>query len=74
MTQFTTTTPRRAGGDIDVYTGLLCAAFLILVAGVILLAGQNITHTTSKPGAGDGGMLTLVTPSAGASAAPGGRR
>ncbi len=36
---------RRSGGEIDVYTGILCAAFLVLVAGVILLAVRNIEHT-----------------------------
>ena len=61
MTQFTTPTPRRSGGDLDVYTGLLCAAFLVLVAGVVLLAQANIKHSTSiTPGASDGGVLTMV--------------
>lgn len=58
MTQFTTSTPRRTGGDLDVYTGLLCAAFLVLTAGVVLLAGQNIKH--SKDGNNEGGVLTMV--------------
>jgi len=60
MTQFTTPTPRRAGGDIDVYTGLLCAAFLVLAAGVALMATQNMKHSESRPGSGDGGIFKLV--------------
>jgi len=58
MTQFTTTTPRRTGGDLDVYTGLLCAAFLVLAAGVALLANKNMSH--SKDANSEGGVLTLV--------------
>lgn len=49
---------RRAGGDIDVYTGLLCIAFLVLAAGVFLLVKRNMDH--SKDGSKDGGVLTLV--------------
>jgi hypothetical protein len=60
MTQFTTTIPRRASGELDVYTGLLCAAFLVLAAGAFLLASKNIQHSESRPNAGDGGIFTLV--------------
>lgn len=60
MTQFTTPTPRRAGGDLDVYTGLLCAAMLVLVAGVFLMATLNMRHSETRAGANDGGMFTLV--------------
>ena len=60
MTQFTTPTPRRAGGDLDVYTGLLCAAFLVLAAGVFLMATLNMRHSESRTDAADGGMFTLV--------------
>jgi hypothetical protein len=59
MTQFSTPTPRRAGGDLDVYTGLLCAAFLVLAAGVALMAMKNIDH--SKVGNDEGGVFKLVT-------------
>jgi hypothetical protein len=59
MTQFTTATPRRAGGDLDVYTGLLCAAFLVLAAGVALMALKNIDH--SKEGNAEGGLFKLVS-------------
>ncbi len=43
---------RRKGGEIDVYTGILCAAFLVLLAGVILMATRNIEHTEvgNQPG------------------------
>ena len=61
MTQFQTTTPRRHGGDIDVYNGLLCAAFLVLAAGVFLVARANSTHSSSGPNSNDGGMFTLVS-------------
>ena len=32
---------RRKSGDLDVYTGLLLAAFLVLVAGVVALYTSN---------------------------------
>lgn len=58
MSQFQTPAPRRAGGDLDVYTGLLCAAFIILAAGVFLMASANMKH--SKDGREEGGMFKLV--------------
>ncbi len=33
---------RRTGGDLDVYTGLLFAAFVVLTAGVVSLAMANM--------------------------------
>ncbi|RPG16295.1 MAG: hypothetical protein CBB69_008780 [Phycisphaera sp. TMED9] len=33
---------RRSGGDLDVYTGLLFAAFIVLTAGVISMAMANL--------------------------------
>jgi hypothetical protein len=33
---------RRAGGDLDVYTGLLFAAFVVLAAGVVSVAMANM--------------------------------
>lgn len=60
MSQFTTPTARRAGGDLDVYTGLLCAAFLVLAAGVALLAVKNIEHSKVRPN-DEGGPFKLVT-------------
>lgn len=57
MSQFTSPV-RRTGGDLDVYTGVLCAAVLVLLAGVILLAARNISHSrlANQPG----GVLKLV--------------
>lgn len=49
---------RRTGGELDVYTGLLCAAFLVLLAGVILLAARNVDH--SRVGNEAGGPFKLV--------------
>ena len=50
---------RRAGGGIDVYTGLLAAAFIILAAGVTLMALRNIEHSGAGPNS-QGGVITLV--------------
>jgi len=59
MSQFQTTNIRPAGGGIDVFTGLLAVAVIVLAAGVALLALRNIEH--SKAGTQDsGGPLTLV--------------
>ncbi len=56
MSQFNI--PGRRGGGLDVYTGILCAAFLVLLAGVILLATANSEHSRT---AGNGGsMFKLV--------------
>ncbi len=49
---------RRSGGDLDVYSGVLCAAFLVLVAGVVLLAMRNLEH--SRVGNQPGGVFKLV--------------
>ncbi|MHC4446857.1 MAG: hypothetical protein ACYSXF_03505 [Planctomycetota bacterium] len=47
MTQFDAPmgSVRRTGGGINVYTGLLCVAFLVLVAGVALLMKRNTEHS-----------------------------
>ena len=37
-------TVRRSGGDLDVYTGHLLAAFLVLLAGVVSLGMDNSTQ------------------------------
>lgn len=58
MSQFSSTQAARSGGGLDVFTGLLCVAALVLVAGVVLMAARNMDH--SKDGTKDGGMLTLV--------------
>ncbi len=49
---------RRTGGELDVYTGLLCVAFLVLLAGVILLATGNMKH--SRVGNDPGSPFKLV--------------
>ncbi len=36
---------RRAGGEIDVYTGLLFVALVLLVAGVALMTFRNMDHS-----------------------------
>lgn len=53
---------RRSGGEIDVYTGLLCAAVLVLAAGLFLMVRKNIEHSAVGSRA-DGGMFKLVEPS-----------
>ncbi|MCI0363653.1 MAG: hypothetical protein L0Y44_10400 [Phycisphaerales bacterium] len=58
MTQFSTPMARR-GGELDVFTGLLAAATLVLVAGVILMATANIKHSATQ-GREDGGLFKLV--------------
>ena len=57
MTQFNAPV-RRSGGGVNVYTGLLAAAFLVLGFGVALLAMRNMEH--SKDGNNAGGVITLV--------------
>lgn len=49
---------RRSGGGLDVYTGLLFAALVVLAGGVALMALRNVEHS----GVGDatGGPFTLV--------------
>ncbi len=49
---------RRSGGDLDVYSGLLCVAFLVLAVGVALLALQNMEHSASE--SDPGGPFKLV--------------
>jgi hypothetical protein len=49
---------RRTGGGLDVYTGLLFVALLVLAAGVALMAMRNIEH--SGDGRNPGGVLKLV--------------
>ena len=58
MSQFNTPV-RRSGGELDVYTGILCAAFLVLLTGVILLATVNTEHSAPK-GQSGGSMFKLV--------------
>lgn len=60
MTQFSTPVARRASGDLDVYTGILGVALLLLIGGVVYLAMTNIQHS-SDPGQNNGGMFKLVS-------------
>jgi hypothetical protein len=57
MSQFTSTA-RRASGEIDVYTGLLCVAFLVLAVGAFLLARKNLEHSAVR--GSEGGLFKLV--------------
>lgn len=60
MSQFSTPVARRSGGDLDVYSGLLAVAFLLLAVGVGYMAMTNMKHSESKTGANDGSMFKLV--------------
>ena len=57
MSQFNAPVARK-GGSLDVYTGMLCVAFLVLAAGVALLAMKNIEH--SEVDGSPGSMIKLV--------------
>lgn len=57
MSQFNAPVARK-GGSIDVYTGILCVAFLVLAVGVALIAMKNINHSTE--GNSPGGMIKLL--------------
>ena len=48
---------RRSGGGLDVYSGLLFVALVVLAAGVALLALRNIEHSDDG---GGGGLMKLV--------------
>lgn len=39
---------RRSGGDLDVYTGLLFAAFLVLTAGLVSVAMANTSQVEAS--------------------------
>ena len=39
---------RRSGGDLDVYTGLLFAAFLVLTAGLVSVAMANMSQVEAS--------------------------
>ena len=57
MSQFNAPVARK-GGSLDVYTGMLCVAFLVLAAGVALLVMKNIEHSEERDS--PGGMIKLV--------------
>ncbi|MEM7229421.1 MAG: hypothetical protein AAF432_11470 [Planctomycetota bacterium] len=58
MSQFNAPAPRRASGQIDVYTALLGIAALVLAVGCYLMASKNMTH--SGEGSQSGSMFKLV--------------
>jgi len=58
MSQFNAPQIRRAGGELNVYTGLLLAALLVLVVGCTLMVLRNMEH--SEHNNQSGGMFTLV--------------
>jgi hypothetical protein len=58
MSQFNAPIARRSG-DIDVFTGLLAVAFLVLAAGVAYMALANIKHSADA-GQENGGLFKLV--------------
>ncbi len=50
---------RRTGASLDVYTGLLSVALIVLAAGVFLMVTKNIEHSAADARS-DGGMFQLV--------------
>lgn len=50
---------RKAGGGLDVFTGLLFAAFVVLTTGCILLAMNNMKHSGDAEG-NSGGLFQLA--------------
>jgi len=58
MSQFSGGQVRRKSGELNVYTGLLLVATIVLAAGVTLLAMENIAHSEHE--GSPGGVLTLV--------------
>lgn len=59
MSQFSGKAARRSGGDIDVYTGLLFVATIVLAVGVYMLATTNMSHSAGQGGS-DGGIFKIV--------------
>ena len=59
MTQLNTPQVKRASGGVDVYTGLLCVAFLVLAAGVGLMVKRNMDHSAAD--GQQGSFLKLVS-------------
>ena len=63
MTQFNAPVARRSGGELDVYTGLLGVAMIVLAAGVAYMAMTNMQHSSDVKGGADqhnGSMIKLV--------------
>lgn len=51
---------RRSGGDLDVYTGLLAAAAVVLALGVIALVLSNADHAKNARN-NDAGPFTVIS-------------
>lgn len=51
---------RRTGGDLDVYTGLLAAAAVVLALGVIALVLGNSDHAKNARNQ-DAGPFTVIS-------------
>ena len=49
---------RRRGGEVDVYTGILSAAVLVLLTGIVLLATANIEESSTDRQSGS--MFKLI--------------
>ena len=64
MSQYNAPSPRRTGGQIDVYTGLLFVATVVLGVGCAILVMTNMEHSSSirsdGASASDGSMFKLV--------------
>ena len=60
MSQFNTQPVRRKSGELDVYTGLLLVATIVLAVGVAILFMTNSEHSgiDNKPG----GPFEIVSP------------
>jgi hypothetical protein len=50
---------RRSGGGLDVYTGLLLVATVVLIAGIAWVVKVNIEH--SADGGSGGGPFKIVS-------------
>ncbi len=59
MSQFSGKAARRSGGDVDVYTGLLFIATIVLAVGVYFLATTNMSHSAGV-GGNDGGIFKIL--------------
>lgn len=50
---------RKSSGELDVYTSLLCVAFLVLAVGAAVLAMNNMEHSKTSD-RDEGGLFKLV--------------
>jgi hypothetical protein len=64
MSQYNAPSPRRTGGQLDVYTGLLFVATIVLGVGCAILVMKNMEHSSSVRTDGassnDGALFKLV--------------